>query len=107
MDLSDAMPDCEPVDIFLVLAIAKCAFEGDQLTLLKGFGELRKIAPGEDAVPFGARFVVAFVVLPALLGGDVEGDELAVVLSGFGFCILSEAADESDFVEYDVLLRFS
>jgi hypothetical protein len=35
-------------------------------------------------MPFGAGFVVAFVVLPALLGCDVEDDVLVVVLSGFG-----------------------
>ena len=36
-------------------------------------------------MPFGAGFVVAFVVLPAFLGCDVEDNVLAVVLSGFGF----------------------
>ena len=55
-----------------------------------------------DAMPFGPGFVVAFVVLPAFLGCDVEDDVLAVVLSGFGFCVLSEAADEDDFVEHGV-----
>ena len=30
-------------------------------------------------MPFGAGFVVAFVVLPAFLGCDVEDDVLAVV----------------------------
>jgi hypothetical protein len=50
-------------------------------------------------VPLGARFVVAFVVLPSLLGCDVEDNVVFVVLSGFGFCVLSEAADEDDFVE--------
>ena len=48
-------------------------------------------------MPFGAGFVVAFVVLPALLSCDVEDDVLFVVLSGFGFCVLPEAADEDDF----------
>ena len=47
-------------------------------------------------MPFGAGFVVALVVLPAFLGGDVEDDVLVLVLCGFGFCVLSEAADESD-----------
>ena len=50
-------------------------------------------------MPLGARFVVAFVALPALLGCDVEDNVVLVVLSGFGFCVLSEAADEDDFVE--------
>src|SRR5271163_1939787 len=62
--------------------------------------------PGIDAVPFGAGLVVALVVLPALLGCDVEDDELTVVLGGFGFCILTESADEGDFVEHGVGLRF-
>ena len=57
-------------------------------------------------MPFGAGLVVAFVVLPAFLGCDVEDDLLAVVLSGFGFCVLSEAADEDDFVEHGVWLHF-
>jgi hypothetical protein len=35
-------------------------------------------------MPFGAGFVIAFVVLPAFLGCNVEDDELTVVLSGFG-----------------------
>src|SRR5258707_12579465 len=68
--------------------------------LLESFGELREISPGKDAMPFGAGFVLAFVVLPALLGCDVEDDVLFVVLSGFGFCVLPEAADEDDFVEH-------
>jgi hypothetical protein len=49
-------------------------------------------------MPFGAGFVIAF--LPVFLGCDVEDDVLAIVLSGFGFCVLSEAADENDFVDY-------
>src|ERR1700722_549090 len=57
-------------------------------------------------MPFGAGFVLAFVVLPAFLGCDVEDDVLFVVLSGFGFCVLSEAADEDDFVEHGVLAPF-
>ncbi len=57
-------------------------------------------------MPFCAILVVAFVDLPALLGCDVEHDVFAVVLSGFGFCVLSEAADEDDFVEHGVWLRF-
>ena len=45
-------------------------------------------------MPFGACFVISLLVLPAFLGSDVEDNELAVVLSGFGFCVLTEAADE-------------
>jgi hypothetical protein len=40
-------------------------------------------------VPFGGGLVVALVVLPALLAGQAEGDVVAVVLSGFGFCVFS------------------
>jgi hypothetical protein len=43
-------------------------------------------------MPFGAGFVIAFVVFPDFLGCDVEDDVLAIVLSGFGFCVLFEAA---------------
>src|SRR5580698_3439764 len=104
MDLCD--PVLERGALILYLAIPQGAFQGDELPLLESFGELREIPPGIDAMPFGAGFVVAFVVLPAFLGCDVEDDVLAVVLSGFGFCVLSEAADEDDFVEHGVWLRF-
>ena len=94
------------LNVIFDLAIPQSSFEGDELPLLEGLGELREIPPGIDAVPFGAGLVVAFVVLPAFLGCDVEDDVLAVVLSGFGFCILTESADEGDFVEHGVGLRF-
>ena len=55
---------------------------------------------------FGAGFVVAFIVFSPFLGGEVEDNELAIVLSGFGFCVLTEAADERDFVEHGVRLLF-
>ena len=84
------------------LAIPQDAFQGDEPPFLKCPGELGQALPGVDAVPLGAGFVVALVVLPALLCSDVEDDVLAVVLGGFGFCVLSEAADEDDFVEHGV-----
>ena len=102
VDLSDPVLERGALDLILDLAIPQGAFQGDELPLLESLGELREIPPGIDAVPFGAGFVFAFVVLPALLGCDVEDDELVVVLSGFGFCVLSEAADEEDFVEHGV-----
>jgi hypothetical protein len=37
-------------------------------------------------MPFGAGFVVAFVVLPAFLGCDVEDDVLTVVLTSVAVC---------------------
>ena len=101
VDLCDPVLEGCAFDL-ISLAIPENAFQGDELPLLESLGELREIPPGEDAVPLGARFVVAFVVLPALLGCDVEDNVLFVVLSGFGFCVLSEAADEDDFVEHGV-----
>ena len=42
-----------------------------------------------------------------LLNSRASGfDEFAVVLSGFGFCVLTGAADEFNFVEHDVRLLF-
>jgi hypothetical protein len=106
VDLRDPVLERGALNLIFDLAIPQCAFKGDELPLLESLGELREIPPGKDAVPFGAGFVVAFVVLPAFLGCDVEDDVLAVVLSGFGFRVLSEAADEDDFVEHVVWLRF-
>src|SRR5260370_38005985 len=100
MDFRNAVFERCALNLILDLAIPQSAFKGAELPLLERLGELREIAPGKDTMPFGAVFVVAFVVLPALLGCDVEDDVLAVVLSGFGFCILSGAADENDFVEH-------
>jgi hypothetical protein len=66
------------LNLIFDLAITQSAFKGDELPLLERFGELREIPPGIDAMPFGPGFVVAFVVLPAFLGCDVEDDVLAV-----------------------------
>lgn len=54
-------------------------------------------------MPFGPGLVLTLVVLPALLGGEMKDDVVAVVLSCFGFCVLSEPADESDLVEHGVV----
>jgi hypothetical protein len=107
VDFRDPVLERGTLNLILDLAIPQGAFKGDELPLLESFGELREIPPGVDAVPFGAGFVVAFVVLPALLGCDVEDGVLFVVLSGFGFCVLSEAADEGDFVDYVELGGFA
>src|ERR1700736_5178199 len=106
MDFGYAVFERSAFNFIFDLAIPQSAFKGDELPLLERFGELREIPPGIDAMPFGPGFVVAFVVLPAFLGCDVEDDVLAVVLSGFGFCVLSEAADEDDFVEHGCLAPF-
>jgi hypothetical protein len=100
VDFRDPVLERGALNLILYLAIPQGAFKGDELPLLESLGELREIPPGIDAMPFGAGFVVAFVVFPAFLGCDVEGDVLFVVLSGFGFCVLPEAADEDDFVDY-------
>ena len=70
------------LDVVSNLAVAQSVFESDELALLESLREFREIAPGIDEVPFGAGFVIAFVVLPAFLSRDVEYNELAVVLSG-------------------------
>jgi len=106
VDLGDPVFERDPFDLILYFAIAENAFQGDELPLLESLGEFREIPPGIDAVPFGVVLVVALVVLPAFLGCDIEDDVFFVVLSGFGFCVLSEAADEDDFVEHGVWLRF-
>src|ERR1700727_2234608 len=67
VDLCDPVLEDGPFDIILYLAISENAFQGDELPLLESLGELREIPPGEDAMPFGAGFVVALVVLPAHL----------------------------------------
>jgi hypothetical protein len=71
--------------LVLDFAIPEGTFKRYELPLLESFGELRETSPGKDAMPLGAGFVVAFVVLPAFLGCDIEDDVLAVVLSGFGW----------------------
>jgi hypothetical protein len=106
VDLGDPVLEGDPLDLILYLAIPEDAFQSNELPLMERLGELREISPSIDAVPFGAGFVLAFVVLPAFLCCDVEDDVLFVVLSGFGFCVLSEAADEDDFVEHGVLAPF-
>jgi hypothetical protein len=82
VNLGDPVLEVRAFDFILDLAIPEDAFKSDELPLLEGLGELREIPPGIDAMPFGAVFVIAFVVLPALLGCDVEDDVLTVVLSG-------------------------
>ena len=104
VDLRNPGLERDVLDLILDLAIPQSAFQGDKLPLLESLGELREISPGIDAMPFGAGFVVAFIVLPTFLGCDVEDDILFVVLSGFSFCVLSEAADEDDCVEHVVWL---
>ena len=53
------------LDLILDLAIPQGAFKSDELPLLESLGELREIAPGKDAMPFGAGFVFG---VPSELG---------------------------------------
>src|SRR5258708_38572178 len=94
MDLSDAMLDGVSVDFFGVLTIANLAIDADELALLQSLRKARKIAPGVDPVPLGAAFVVALVVLPAVLGGDAQDNVLLLVLVCFGFSVVTDATDE-------------
>jgi hypothetical protein len=50
------------------------AFKRDELPFRESFGELRETSPGKDAMPLGAGFVIAFVVLPAFLCRDIQAD---------------------------------
>ena|SRR5664279_1680313 len=77
MDFGYAVLDRGALNLILNLAITEDAFKGDKLPLLERPGELREIHPGKDAMPLGACLVIAFVVLPALLGCDVEDDVLS------------------------------
>jgi len=45
-------------------------------------------------MPFGAAFVVALIVLPAVLGGDAQDNVLLLVLVRFRFSVVTDAADE-------------
>jgi hypothetical protein len=74
MDLCNPVFEGDALDLILYLSVPKDAFQGNELPFLEGFGELRETSPGIDAMPFGAVLVVALVVLPALLGCDVEDD---------------------------------
>jgi hypothetical protein len=72
MDFGYAVFERGVLGLILDLAIPQSAFKSDELSFLERLGELREIPPGIDAMPFGAGFVVAFVVLPALLGCRVR-----------------------------------
>jgi hypothetical protein len=63
-----ALEGCAP-HFVLDVAIPEGAFKGDELPLLESVGELRENSPGKDAMPLGAGFVIAFVVLQAFLAG--------------------------------------
>ena len=106
MDLGDGVLERLALDIFLDRPVLDFPFQADKLPLQERLGEVGEIAPGVYAVPFGAGFVLALVVLSAFAGGDVEDGVVFLVLRGFDFCILSETADEDDFVEHGSKLLF-
>ncbi len=90
------MFDLSALDGVFDLAVAQRAFEGDELAFLESLCEFRGIAPDVAAMPFGAGLVLAFVVLPCLVGRDVE--DAHGCSERVGFCVLTEAADEGGFV---------
>jgi hypothetical protein len=106
VDLGDDVLERNAIGLFRDLAILNFSLKGDELPLLKRLGEVLEIAPGIDAMPLGAVFVITPFVLPALAGRQTENDVFLVVLCGFDFCILSETTDEDDFVEHCLWLRY-
>jgi hypothetical protein len=79
VDFGYAVFERAALNLIFDFAIPQGAFESDELPLLEGLGELREIPPGKDAMSFGTGFVVALVVLPALLGCYVEDDVLSAL----------------------------
>ena len=77
MNFGDTVLEGNSLHFVLDFPIMQGTFKRDELPLLENLGELRETSPGKDAMPLGAGFVVAFVVLPALLGCDVEDDVFA------------------------------
>jgi hypothetical protein len=82
VDLGDGVLDLLALDGFLDRAILDLPLQADELALLERLGEVGEIAPGVDAVPFGAGFVLALLVLPALAGGQAEDGVVLLVLRG-------------------------
>jgi hypothetical protein len=93
VDLSDPVLERRALNLILDLAIPQGAFEGDEFPLLESLGEHREISPGIDAMPFGAGFVIAFVVLPAFLGCDVEDNVLNAITSSMRCWLSAPFAD--------------
>ena len=100
VDFGDGVLERLALDIFLDRPVLDLPFQADELPFQQRLGEGSKIAPDVDSMRFGAGFVLALVILPALAGGKVEDGVVFLVLRGFDFCILSETADEDDFVEH-------
>lgn len=88
VDLGDGVLERLSFDIFLDRPVLDLPLQADEMFLLERLGEVGEIAPGVNAVPFGAGFILALLVLPALAGGDAEDGIVLLVLRGFDFCIL-------------------
>ena len=69
MNFGDGVLDLLALDSLFDRAILDLPFQADKLALQERLGEIGEIAPGVDAVPFCAGFVLALLVLPALAGG--------------------------------------
>ena len=82
MDLSNGVLERIARDIFLDRPALDLPLQADELALQERLCETGEIAPGVDAVPFGAGFVLALIVLPALAGGKVEDGVVLLVLRG-------------------------
>jgi hypothetical protein len=69
------------VDCLFVLAITQLTRDVDMLALLQSLSKLRQVAPYDDAMPLGARVVLARIpVLPGRLRCEVEANEFFAVL---------------------------
>jgi len=72
VNLSDRVLKRRTLDLLFEFAILDLSLQADKLPLLESLGEVGEIAPGGDAVPFGAGVVFALVVLPAFARGNAE-----------------------------------
>src|ERR1035438_4524565 len=82
VNLGDGVLERLALDIFLDHPVLDLPLQADELALLERLGGVGEIAPGVDAVPFGAGFVFALVVFPDLVGGDDEDGVVLLVLRG-------------------------
>jgi len=76
VDLGDGVLDLLALEGLFDLVILDLPLQADELALQERLGEGGEIAPGVDAVLFGAGYILALLVLPTLAGGKVEDDPL-------------------------------
>jgi hypothetical protein len=67
VDLGDGVLDLLALNGLFNRAILDLRLHADELAFLERLGKVGEIAPGIDAVPFGADFLLALFALPALL----------------------------------------